>query len=726
LPHAHVLSSALREHFTRERDILAGLSDARIARFYDAGVTEAGQPWIALEYVEGTPLAEYCEKHALTTRARVALVREVAAAVQAAHARLVVHRDLKPANVMATGGGHIKLLDFGIASLLDDSADGGVTQAGASAASPDYAAPEQLRGGTITVATDVFGLGVMAYELLAGQRPFPPRSRLGRMLDERGEAPLASTRVEGRRRGELAGDLDAILARAMETEPERRYASVEAFAEDLTRHLAHEPVQARHLNRWRRCLKFMRRHRRGAGVAAALVLALAAGVTGVLWQGQRAAEEARRANAIRDFLVETFRASDPRIASDQPRGTITARALLDAGAARIESRFADDPAVQIELLRTVADLYAQLGEDERYEALQALQVRKVREHYGPLHRNILDSAVESAQRACTRGDRERCSTLVVAADELLKKAGDDDPERRAQWWLARGWQLRSEDGQIDAGGQAFANAVGLYREHLPLTRGHVTALHELANFETAMKLDHARAITTFQQALSLALSLPDRNDAELQTLYGNLGIVYQQTADFRAAADAFQRSAEIAERTTGAGFPTAWAPRVQAARTLHLAGERDAAHREFSRLVPLLPTDGKYAFDVANVREVYGERLANEGRPGLGIPHLEAALAFHAKQGLFSFKARLVRRYLGEAYSRAGRHADAGRMLEASLDEYLSQQPDGQQPVMAIRESWGRWLLVDGKPDEAAMQFEAIIAAAGDRALAHVAMAHAG
>lgn len=727
LPHAHVLDGALREHFARERDILAALSDPRIARFYDAGVTPSGQPWLALEYVAGTPLADYCEQHALGTRQRVALMREVAAAVQSAHAQLIVHRDLKPANVLATAQGQVKLLDFGIARLLDETADGGLTRAGVHAASPDYAAPEQLEGGSITVATDVFGLGVMLYELLTGARPWPPRSRLARLAGEqRGEAPLASTRASDRRRAELSGDLDAILACAMETDAAQRYASVEAFSADLQRYLAHQPVQARRIGHWRRGLKFLRRHRRGAGIAAMLLLAALGGVGGVWWQAQRTAEEARRANAIRDFLVEVFDANDPRIASEQPRGTVTARALLDAGAARIESRFADDPALQIELLRTMADLYSELGEDERFEALRAAQLAKVRRHYGARHPYLLDAAVEEAQRACSRSQRERCIERVDAADRTLRAAGDADPERRARWWLARGWQLQAEQDHIDAAGAAFAQAVELYRRHLPRTPGHVTALHELAGWYSWMKLDHARAIATYNETLALARSLPDRNDAELQTLYGNLGLVYQQSGDFRAAAAAFGESADIAERTTGADFPTAWTPRVQAARTLHLAGDRVAAHREFARLMPLLPTDGRHALDVATVREIYGERLSNEGRAALGIPQLEAALSFNATQGAFSFKTRLIRRYLGEAYARDGRHADAGRVLRASLEEYLANGDDAQQPVMAIRESWGRWLLDDAKPAAARAQFEAILAAAGERPLAHVALAQAG
>lgn len=727
LPHAHLLGGALRERFRREHDILATLADPRIARFYDAGIDTDGQPWLALEYVVGTPIDVYCSQHDLDVHARVALVRQVAGAVQSAHARLIVHRDLKPANVLVTATGEAKLLDFGIAKLLgEDASDSSLTQLGGRAATPDYAAPEQLEGGVVTVATDVYALGVMLYELLTGQRPFPTRSRLGRMLESRGEAPLASTRVEGRRRCALEGDLDAILAHAMDPDPARRYPSVEAFSEDLLRHLESRPIRARRIGRARRILKFVRRHRRGVAAAAVLALALGAGVGGILWQSRRAAEEARRATAIKDFLIEVFSASDPRIASDQPRGGITAKALLDASASRIETRFADDPDMQIELLRTLADLYRELGEDERYEALQALQLRKVRERYGPLHPNILNGAVEAAMRACDASEWEACDRALADADRALRAAGDRDPELRGYWWMARARRWQAEDGAQTKAEAAFRQSIALFERGAPRSRGHVTALQEYASFLTASRGDHAAAIATYRKSLALAESIPDRNDAELQTLYGNLGLVYQQTGRFAEAGDAFRHAADIADRTTGAAFPTAWVPRANAARTLHLAGRREAAHREFDRLLPLLPKDGRHAQDVANVREIYGERLASEGRPQLGIPQLEAAEAVYARQATHPFKLRLTRRYLGEAYARAGRDTDAGRVLKASLDEYLREQSDDEQPVMAIRESWGRWLLAQGRTDDAQAQFDVIVAHAQGRALAHIALAHGG
>ncbi|MFZ5637411.1 MAG: protein kinase domain-containing protein [Pseudomonadota bacterium] len=725
LPHAHPTEAALRERFGRERDILAALTDPRIARFYDAGVDADGQPWLALEHVIGTPIDAYCAQHDLDVRARLALLRDVAGAVQAAHARLVVHRDLKPANVLITATGEAKLLDFGIARLLGED-DDGLTQFGGRAGTPDYAAPEQLEGGAVTVATDVHALGVMLHELLTGQRPFPPRSRLGRMLETRSEAPPASTRVDGRRRRELRGDLDAIIARAIAADPVDRYASVEAFSEDLRRHLESQPIHARRIGRWRRAMKFVDRHRRAVALAAALGLSIAAGVVGILWQSHRAEEEARRATAVKNFLIEVFSASDPRIASDQPRGNITAKALLDASANRIETRFADDPDLQIELLRTLADLYRELGDEERYRELQSLQLAKVRERHGPLHPNILHGAVESAAEACNASDWDACDRNLVEADRLLAAAGDRDVELRAHWWISRARRWQAEDGGETKAEDAFRRSIDGFRRSAPRSRGHVTALHEYAGFLTSRRADHAAAIATYGEALALAESLPDRNDAELQTLHGNLGLVYQQLGRLAEAGESFRRAADIADRTTGAEFPTAWVPRANAARTMHLAGRRDAAHREFDRLLPLLPKHGEHAQDAANVHEIYGERISAEGRPELGIPHLEAAEAIYAREAAHPFKLRLTRRYLGEAYARAGRDADAGRLLKASLDEYLREQSDDQQPVMAIRESWGRWLLAQGRVGEAQTQFDTVVAHAQGRTLSHVALAHGG
>lgn len=726
LPHAHLLSGALKQRFARERDILAALAHPNIARFYDAGLAVDGQPWLALEFVEGVSISEHCAAKNLTPRERLRLFLQVIAAVQAAHARLIVHRDLKPANVLVTSVGEVKLLDFGIAKLLVEDGDAeALTQLGGRAATPDYAAPEQLAGEPVTVATDVYALGLMLYELLAGARPFETRSRLGRLLAERDDAPLASSRASGEARKLLRGDLDAILATALQADPARRYVSVERLGDDIERWLAHRPVTARRIGRLGSMRRFVRRNRLGVGFGAALTLALAAGVAGVLWQAQRSAEHARRSEAIKDFVLEIFAASDPRIASDRPRGAITARELLDASTPKIEARFADDPERQIELLRTVADIYAQLGEDTRYDDLQALQLAKAKAHFGPLHPTVLRGAVDAASRACSRAERERCRETLAEADELLTRAGQQQTPLRADWLIAQAMQWQTDDAHRADARSAYERAESIYAREAPRSRGHVTALIEVANFRSGFDLDQAGALAALEQALALALSLPQRNDAELQTLYGNLGLIRQQLGHYAEAGEAFSKSADIAERTTGADFVTAWTPRANAARTLHLAGLRDEALREFDRVVPLLPAEGsRVDAETAAVRENYGERLAAEGRPAEALPYLEAALRIYQHQSNYNFKLRLLRRHLGDALDRLDRREQAGAMLKASLDEYRAIDPETNQPVMAIRERYGRWLLDGGRLDEAAEQFDLVIAAAGERRLSHVALVH--
>ena len=741
LPHAHLLAGALRERFDRERDILAALNHPHIAALYDAGLAEGGQPWLALELVEGVPISDWCRARRLGLDARLDLFAQVLAAVQYAHARLVVHRDLKPSNVLVDGGGQVKLLDFGIAKLLDGESGGAataLTQLGGRAATPDYAAPEQLAGGAVTTATDVHALGAMLYELLCGQRPHARagRARLSLTDAADGEAPLASSRVEpGQaeslgltasvlRRG-LRGDLDAILAKALSPAPEQRYATVEAFAADLDRARRHEPIVARRIGRLQLAGKFLRRHRLGAGFGAALLLAIAVGLAGVLWQAREARQQARRAEAVKDFLIGVFKASDPRIASDKPRGQITARELLDVSTGRIDRRFADDPEVRIELLRTAADIYRELGEQAAYEALQARQLELVRQHYGPHHPNVLDAAVEAGVQACGRADAPRCAAAQAAADALLKAAGDTDPERRGHWWINEGLRLQADPQQREATLAAYQQAVALFAAQAPESRGHVTALLELGSIQQA-QMQLAEGIATYRRAIALAESLPERNDAEMQTLWSNLGITHQQAGQLAEAGAAFGRSADYAERTTGADSPTAWVARGQAARTLHLAGERDAAWREYARLIPLLPPLAALDRDLATLRLNYGDRLSAEGRAAEAIPQLEAVARYFATQKVYEHQGRLARRFLGEAYTRAGQRAEARRELQASLAEYLAHGADGDQPVMAIRESWGRLLLDEGSTAAAQAQFGAVVKAAGGRKLAHIALAHGG
>jgi serine/threonine-protein kinase len=320
LPHLGLVDRGIAERIARERQILAGLEHPNIARLYDAGLDERGRPYLALEYVDGVPPDEYCRSARLDICAKLALFLNILRAVAFAHARLIVHRDLKPNNILIAGVGEVRLLDFGIARLLqpDDALPTHHTMAGATALTPAYAAPEQFTGRPVTVATDVYSLGVILFEMLTGASPYSPAGQsLGAYEHEvlYVEPPLASRLAPPAEVSDLRGDLDAIVAKALEKAPGDRYASVEAFARDIEHYLAREPVSARPRSFAYVTRKFLRRNAVAVLVAftGVLVLSVALGVAAWQW---------RDAERQREMAVE-------RLANSQAAAMFTSTVLIE-------------------------------------------------------------------------------------------------------------------------------------------------------------------------------------------------------------------------------------------------------------------------------------------------------------------------------------------------------------------------------------------------------------
>ena len=389
-------SEALLQRFLQERRILAKLNHPAIASLLDAGVTPEGRPYLAMDYICGEPLTTFARAQALGLEARLRLLAEVARVVDYAHRQLIVHRDLKPSNVLVDADGHPHLLDFGIAKVLGDDTDELVqTATGVRVLSPAYAAPEQVRGEEVGVAADVYGLGVLLYQLSAGRLP---HRRSGRMemlaqevtgeratrpsvaaaeLESSAELPALTERVGWSRR--LRGDLDTLILKAIHPEAERRYASAAALAEDIDRFLAGRPIRARPDSRGYRMRKFIRRHRLGVIAASIGLAGLLAGLALALWQADRAqqaaraAEQARvqverefaRSEATKDFLVRSLDLagiyqSGRRLSVDD---------LMLAMAERIDSELAEEPSAQGELRVVIGQSLVELGQPERGLAL---------------------------------------------------------------------------------------------------------------------------------------------------------------------------------------------------------------------------------------------------------------------------------------------------------------------------------------------------------------------
>jgi eukaryotic-like serine/threonine-protein kinase len=428
----------LTARLTRERDILASLEHPHIARLYDAGVDALGRPWLALEFVDGLPIDVHCRDRALPLRSRVQLLLQVASAVAFAHARLVIHRDLKPHNILVTGSGEVKLLDFGIAKLLegDTARATALTHAAGRALTPDYASPEQIAGLPLGTPSDVYSLGVVAFELLAGARPYRLKRGSAAALEEAiasVDSPRASTlAADAATARALRGDLDAILAQALRKIPAERYPTVQALADDWQRWLDGRPVRAMPDRLGYRLRRTLRRHWLPASAATVTSLALVAGASIALWQAQQARSEARTAEAVQQFLEGVLGASDPNQRDPASARDRTARELMDIGAQRVESELADEPAARVRVLGMLAGIYENMGEFDQAVRMGELRVALLARSPGvgtPEHLVAL-SELMTAQRQLGRGD-----TVLRMVQELengLAGLRQHDPVLRAR------------------------------------------------------------------------------------------------------------------------------------------------------------------------------------------------------------------------------------------------------------------------------------------------------
>jgi serine/threonine protein kinase/tetratricopeptide (TPR) repeat protein len=469
-------SPHLRGRFARERRILARLDHPNIARLLDGGVSDDGTPWYAMEFVRGIDIVRYAQSHALDTRARVELLLQVCEAVAHAHSQLVVHRDLKPSNILVDADARARVLDFGIARMLDETADSQLTGTGVRMFSPLYAAPEQIRGESSSTATDVYALGVILFELLTGEVPHPRRTAapdrlLAGLHDEVVVRPSQALRQRtgddagtqgvrtARNARELSGDLDTIVTTALQPEPTRRYTGAARLGDDLRRWLDGHPIAAQPDTAGYRMRKFVSRHRIAVGSASAVLLALIAGLGIALWQADvarrhaaRADLEARRANAqaqvaqaVSDFLTsDVIQAANPYRSS----ADITLSAALIAGGERIDQRFAADP-------RLAGVLHRELGDALRLAGVDAAALL-----HGKRAVDLLETAVAPDDDELLKARANYAYTLlgndgIAAAREQYQRAladlgPDDEDPRRLPHLVGLAGLLVEETHEVEA------------------------------------------------------------------------------------------------------------------------------------------------------------------------------------------------------------------------------------------------------------------------------------
>ncbi|WP_439638725.1 serine/threonine-protein kinase [Nevskia sp.] len=761
LPHTWLLTAGARMRLGRERDFLAGLSHPNIAQLYDAGIADDGQPWMALEKVDGQRIDHWCRDRRLSIADRVRLFLQVTDAVTAAHARLIVHRDIKPSNVLVTDEGRVKLLDFGIAKLINDGGRGDLTEitrlAGRSA-TPEYAAPEQLDGATITAATDVYALGVVLHELLCGRRP-RPAARSGRSSTRpEDEAPLLASSFApadfpaqaggldvARWRRALEGDLDAIVAQALAPAPEARYPSVERLASDLRRHLANEPISARHITRVERALKFARRNRLAIGSALVVSLSLLAGGGISLWQAQRAtaealraAAEAVRANATRDFLLKVFRSSSRTVASDKQPGSITAREMLDEIVDGLDSSLAGQPEVQLELLMAARALYRQWYLPERASAAHARYRAIVTAMAGPLDVRIIDSLTQEGATLFESDRFDQSLATLREARALIERAGLLDTVTEANWLCEWTRGTRPKIGINADVIAAFSRADAIFRRYgQDDTRSRWTVLY-LAEALT-MDRQSERALQLSTDLLGRLRRDPQPNDWVLANALQMIGVAQLQLGRAAEAEAALEESTRLQLATFGKAFISYVQVFYERVGLLVATGRREAAEtlvdnelQYFIRQRENRPAPGETLIDPGAVGELYAEALTlksglllERGRCSETIDALSASIGGLPATGDSSVLVPDAQLAVAECELQRGRPEAALRQLDLARAAYRPLTSFHER-ALQTRERWAEVQLQHGgasRAAEAESELQAVLALAGDRRVPVVAAA---
>lgn len=732
-----IATADARQRLRRERQILADLSHPSIAALLDGGTSEAGQPYLVMEYIEGASITRYCQAANLPRRQRLRLFQQVCRAVHYAHQRLVIHRDLKPANVLVRDDGTPVLLDFGIAKLLDAQHSGQQTQTGIPWFTPAYASPEQRAGRAVSTATDVYGLGALLYELLLDQPPAP--------LPD-GSLPLPSAHLAaGQPR--IDRDLDIIVGKATHPEADRRYGSAEALANDLERYLRGQPIQAAPDSLRYRLGKFAWRHRWGVGAtAAALALALvftwrlAVERDRALRAEAQARSESATAEQVIQYLVSLFEEAAPEHVGSGP---VTPRDLVDRGRVELDKRLADRPQQRIRLLAALGDIYERLGlTDQAIGTLEAavtlqrevapddrrmaLLLKELAGSYGLAQR--FDLAAERIEEA--GGLLERIGTEPVLMSELLGS--------KAFFLTHLG---RSEEA-ITAGRSALALAeLGSG----PDGEDAAVASSMLADALTGGgRLDEAREAAERSVRILRALKKPD--DDVLVSALGHLSKIVYDQGDIAAnevllremlAARVDRYPPDSARITT---------VRNELGRSLYRQGRLREAVAEFSAIVVSMRShkeDARYVVvlnNLASLHETMGDYAAAEpmfrealdltesdGR-GLGprlityrqnlgrclmlMGHLDEAWtllsgAIVGDEQDVTYRTERMRQqfHLGEWMRRRGRHADALAYLQKAGEAVAALPPEQQYRAAVIARSRALVLAAQGRREEAEALF---------------------
>jgi len=728
-------TAALRRRFQQEQAILASLEHPHIARLLDAGTTDDKVPFLAMEYVEGLPIDEYCGKHQLDLNERLDLFRKVCLAVNFAHRNLIVHRDLKPSNILVNEDGIPKLLDFGISKILsaefEQANSATVTKLGVM--TPSYASPEQLQSKSVTTATDIYSLGVILYELLSGHRPFEtkegdlkeiykavleneperPSSVVSRPLDiEKNttlENKLQRTTDEGRITNQqsqipnpksLAGDLDNIVLKALRKEPERRYSSAENFAEDIHLHQRGLPVTARPNTFSYRAEKFFKRNKGSVIGGILLVLAIVGGIIATLWQAKiaraerdRARVEAEKAEKINVFLQNVLNLSNPFWISANPDSKVdaTIAQALDEAAQKVETDLAGQTEIQAEVYYTLGKTYMGQGKFEKAQA----QLEKSLEKFSQL------SPENSAKKMQVRlilgeliayqgieSDSEPLFTEIV---EYFRANLDQSAENKK--WLALALSdlavAVARKGKIAESESFFRQSI----EHSLTFTGqdrwiYVQATGDLGDILVEQgKTDEA--IRLYQSSIEEGNKLTDKPRPEIASNYYDLGRVYKRLGNYPQAQENIQKAYEIFKKTLGAETVQTSMTRKQIAELYYLQGDYANARTEIEEVLKVIR---KVVPEKPNLYDLYAEEVLANVLTKTGEPERaekimrEVVGSYHKLLESPHTDIATAKKSLGETLIAQNRFPEARQVLTEAEKEFVATVGENAPQTKQCRE----------------------------------------
>jgi serine/threonine-protein kinase len=737
-------SSELVRRLRHERQILASVEHPFIAKLLDGGTTPGGVPYLVMEYIDGVPVDEYCETNQLSIPDRLELFCRICAAVQFAHQNLVVHRDIKPGNILVTPDGVPKLLDFGIAKLLDPSAFSltvEITHADSRPMTPEYASPEQIRGDPVTTASDVYSLGVLLYRLLTGRRPYRLRTEhlpelaraiceedparpsvviTERAADSNGDpAPAVhpkpatgGTLPSERLRRQLRGDLDNIVLKAIRKEPHRRYVSAEQLADDIQRHLADLPVRAASDTVGYRAAKFLRRHRVGVATTAAFMVLVTVAAAVLAHQArtiaherdradasrQRAEREAAKAGAINDFLLRTLGAANPVTGTGRE---VTLEAALRAAAQTAQHAFARDPEIEAGVLNVVGMTYVEMGRYENAAPVldRALALR--RSALGNDHIAVAESLESKATLLRWQGQFAGAEGLYREALRIARRAGGQHRERTAQilQGLGLSFNQRGRDRE----------ALQIFDEALELTRSGPVSDRVRAEILSSAGVAHRRlehysqAEANYREALTIQQRLLGPDHPEVGTLLNNLGVLMNSSGRYAEGETYARQALMVREAALGPEHPYVANSMLNLAASLEGRGAMDAAAALYAPAARIVRAAlGPDHPRLAQILRNWGVLLANQQKVQAAIPLLREALRIRrAAFGEENVDVADSLSQLGQALRKSGSLREGELLMRQALALNLKLQGPETEAVASSRKDLGALLCSNGNVDAA-------------------------